>query len=137
MRNRVLIDTGPLVAALDRAQATHWWAIDQFQQHPSPLLTCEAVLTEAAYLLRREGVAVDALFGLLLRGVLSIAFEVEREAEALNALMTTYSNVPMDFADACLVRMSELHPDSRIMTLDSDFDIYRRYQREVIPVIRP
>ncbi|MGI9175334.1 MAG: hypothetical protein ACR2GR_08465 [Rhodothermales bacterium] len=55
----------------------------------------------------------------------------------LDSLMTTYRNVPMDFADACLVRMSELHPDSQVMTLDSDFDIYRRHRREVIPVIRP
>lgn len=82
MRNRVLIDTGPLVAALDKAQATHRWAVDQFRQHPTPLLTCEAVLTEAVYLLKREGVTVSALFGLLRRGVLSTSFDVERETES-------------------------------------------------------
>ena len=52
-------------------------------------------------------------------------------------LVDTGPNRPMDFADACLVRMSERYPDSQVLTLDSDFTIYRRHRREPIPVLMP
>jgi predicted nucleic acid-binding protein len=102
-----------------------------------PLLTCEPVLTEAAFLLKREGRDTDALFALLERGVIRIALAVEEEQADLRALMRRYRNRPMSLADACLVRLSEIHTTAEVFTLDSDFRIYRRHGNRVIPVRMP
>jgi uncharacterized protein len=103
----------------------------------TPFLTCEPVLTDAAVLLKREGREADPLFALLERGVLHVAFDVQDEQTDLRALMHRYRNRPMSLADACLVRMSELHPTGRVFTLDSDFRIYRRHGNKVISVLMP
>jgi predicted nucleic acid-binding protein len=102
-----------------------------------PLLTCEPVLTEAAFLLKREGSDTDALFTLLERGVIRIALAVQEEQADLRALMRRYRNRPMSLADACLVRLSEIHTAGQVITLDSDFRIYRRHGNKVIPVRMP
>ena len=102
-----------------------------------PLLTCEAVLTEAAFLLRREGRETDALFALLERGVIRVALAVQEEHADIRALMRRYRNRPMSVADACLVRLSEVHASGHVFTLDSDFRIYRRHGNKVIPVLMP
>ena len=83
-----------------------------------PLLTCEPVLTEAAFLLKREGRDADALFALLERGVIRIALAVEEQQADLRALMRRYRSRPMSLADACLVRLSEIHGTSEVLTLD-------------------
>ena len=101
------------------------------------MLICEPVLTEAAILLKREGVDTDVLFVLLERGVIRIALEIEDQLADLRTLMRRYRDRPMSLADACLVRMSELHKESVIFTLDSDFRIYRRHGNKVIPVLMP
>ena len=74
---------------------------------------------------------------LVQRGVLDVAFDVEDEVDRLIELQRTYANVPMSLADACLVRMTELHARSRVLTTDSDFNIYRRNRRQVIPLCAP
>jgi predicted nucleic acid-binding protein len=86
----------------------HTWAVEQWKELRPPLLTCEPVLTEAAFLLKREGCETDALFALLERGVIRIAIAVEKEQAGLRALMRRYRNRPMSLADACLVRLSEM-----------------------------
>ena len=101
------------------------------------MLTCEPVLTEAAFLLKREGHDADPVFELLKRGVIRIALDIEKELEDLRALMRRYRNRPMSLADACLVRLSEIHSDAEVFTLDSDFRIYRRHGNKVIPVLMP
>lgn len=100
-------------------------------------MTCEPVLTEAAFLLKREGKDTDAIFALLERGVLRIGLEIEDQLEDLRTLMRRYRDRPMSLADACLVRLAELHPGSVIFTLDTDFRIYRRHGNKVIPVLMP
>ena len=95
------------------------------------------MLTEAAFLLRREGREADALFELLNRGVIRIALAVQDELPDLRSLMRWYRNTPMSLADACLVRLSEMHANSVAFTLDSDFRIYRRHGNRVIPVLMP
>ena len=137
MRPTILIDTGPIVAALDRRDAHHAWAAEQFKTFPAPLLTCEAVLMEAAYLVQRAGSHPERVLDLVTTGALTVSFDMEAEAEALKHLLRRYHDVPMDLADACLVRMTELYPDSTLLTLDSDFQIYRKHRREVISVIMP
>ena len=95
------------------------------------------MLTEAAFLLKREGREADPIFALLERGVLRIALNIQEEQTDLRALMHRYRNRPMSLADACLVRLSELEPAGEILTLDSDFCIYRRHGNKIIPVSMP
>jgi predicted nucleic acid-binding protein len=132
-----LIDTGPLVSFLASGLTHHLWACDQWKSFRPPLLTCEPILTEAAFLLKREGCEADPLFALLERRVIRIAFDIQEEHTDLRALMHRYRNRPMSLADACLVRMSELHPTGEVFTLDSDFRFYRRHGNKVIPVLMP
>jgi len=133
----VLLDTGPLVTFLAAGVGHHDWVCDQWKRLPPPLLTCEPVLTEAAFLLKREGVETDVLFALLERGVLRIGLEIEDQIADLRTLLRRYRNRPMSLADACLVRLAELHPNGVVFTLDADFRIYRRHGNKVIPVLMP
>ena len=132
-----LLDTGPLVSFLASGLRHHAWAVEQWKRLKPPLLTCEPVLAEAVFLLEREGRDADAIFDLLERGAIRVAFAVEKEQADLRALMQRYRNRPMSLADACLVRLSELHPSGEVFTLDSDFRIYRRHGNRVIPVLMP
>lgn len=137
MKGAVLLDTGSLVAFLAAGSDHHEWVCAQWKRLAPPLLTCEPVLTEAAFLLKREGCEADPLFVLLERGVLRVALEVEDQLADLRALMRRYRDRPMSLADACLVRLAELHPGGRVFTLDADFRIYRRHGSKVIPVLMP
>ena len=101
------------------------------------MLTCEPVIAEAAFLLKREGKEADLLFELLERGVIRIELSLQAERADLRALMHRYRNLPMSLADACLVRLSELHANAKVFTLESDFRIYRRHGNKVIPVLLP
>jgi len=132
-----LLDTGPLVSFLGAGLRDHTWAVEQWKRLRPPLLTCEPVLTEAAFLLRREGRDADALFALLERGVIRIALTVEEQQADLRTLMRRYRARPMSLADACMVRLSELHAGGVVFTLDSDFRFYRRHGNKVIPVLMP
>ena len=132
-----MLDTGPLVSFLASGLRHHSWAVEQWKRFRPPLLTCEPVLTEAAFLLKREGRDADALFELLERGVVKVALAIEEEQSDLRALMRRYRNLPMSLADACLVRLSEIHPSGEVFTLDSDFRFYRRHGNKVIPVLMP
>lgn len=132
-----LLDTGPLFAYLSANDQNHGWAVQQFAATQGSFLTCEAVLTEAAYLINEHGGDLDGLWSFLRRGMVRVPFRLETECEAVAALMRRYSDVPMDLADACLVRMSELNRDSRVLTTDSDFKFYRRFGRQVIPFLSP
>lgn len=132
-----LLDTGPLVSFLAAGLRHHAWAVEQWKRLRPPLLTCEPVLTEATFLLQREGRDSDVLFVLLERGVIRIALAVQEEQADLRALMRRYRNRPMSLADACLVRLSEIHTSAEVLTLDSDFRIYRRHGNKVIPVRMP
>lgn len=137
MRQTVLLDTGPLVSFLAAGLEHHEWVVGQWKRLKPPMLACEAVLTEAAFLLKREGVDTDPLFALLERGVIRVALEIEDQAADLRTQMRRYRARPMSLADACLVRLSELHKDAVIFTLDDDFLIYRRQGNKVIPVLMP
>jgi len=104
---------------------------------PVPLLTCEAVVSETCFLLRHARGGPSAVLELLDRGALRIAFRLEDNVGAVGRLMARYASVPMSLADACLVRMAEAHPDSRVLTLDRDFRLYRKHGRHAIPAIMP
>ncbi len=132
-----LLDTGPLVAFLNNSDQAHKWIVDVWSNIKPPLLTCEPVLTEACYLLYRNGGDPSDVLKLLQRGVLKTGFVVESEAASLEILMRRYADTPMSLADACLVRLAETHRDCRVLTLDRDFLRYRRHARQVIPLLAP
>lgn len=133
----VLLDTGPLVAYLHAAEAHHDWAVAQFDALTESVLTCEPVWAEAAYLLSKRRGNPNALWTVLRSGSVQFAFSIEADYESVAALMSRYVEVPMSLADACLVRMAELHRDCHVLTTDSHFRIYRRFGRQVIPLICP
>jgi predicted nucleic acid-binding protein len=137
MTGTVIVDTGPLVAFFDRDEKHHQWIREQAKRLEPGLVTCEAVMAEAAYLLRRARVEPEALLSLIKRGLITLPFRLEEEVQAVTKLLRRYRNVPMSLADACLVRLSELYGDCAVLTLDSDFRIYRRHGRQVIPVLAP
>ena len=137
MKRPILVDTGPLLALFDARDQYHHWTCDQFSTIEAPLLTCEAVLTEASFLcLRRLGDS-ESLLRLVDLGAAQLAFALDENWIQVRTLLRRYASVPMSLADACLVRMSELMEDCSILTLDSDFKIYRRHGRKVISLISP
>lgn len=137
MKGTVLLDTGPLVAFLSAADAHHDWAQQHWQNIQPPMLSCEAVIAEAVFLLQHEHKPSQPVLDLIERGVIRVEFSLAEELRAVTALIERYSDVPMSLADASLVRMSELWADSRVFTLDDDFRLYRRHGRQSIPLIIP
>jgi predicted nucleic acid-binding protein len=133
----VMVDAGPLVAYLRKGDEDHGWAVEQFQRLHEPLLTCDAVWSEAFFLLRGIHKGTHQLLALLERRIVVPAFNLAAELPALAELMRRYESVPMSLADACLVRMAECTRDSAVLTLDSDFRFYRKHRREAIPLICP
>jgi predicted nucleic acid-binding protein len=131
----VIVDASFVVTLLSRRDANHRWATAQAQESPPPWQTCEAVLSEAFHLLGPRG--GPALSGLLHRQALVSAFRLGEHTEAVLALMRKYDDVPMSFADACLVRMTELLSDPILLTTDADFRVYRRLGRQIIPTAMP
>jgi len=134
---RVIIDTGPLVAFLVKEETHHQWVMEQFQLLPAPFLTCEAVLTEAFFLVRKLPNGTTRFFTLVNSGLLEVDFSIIAEAAALEKLVQRYANVPMSLADGCLVRLARLHPQAVVFTLDRDFQIYRREGRQAISLLMP
>ena len=131
------MDTGPLVAFLNRRDRYHDWATSQLAKVAPPLATCEAVVTEACHLLRNAPGGAEAVLELVHRGLLRLSFQLEEEIEPVSRLMARYANVPMSLADGCLVRLMELKAQSTLLTLDSDFKVYRMHGRQVIPTRIP
>jgi predicted nucleic acid-binding protein len=131
---KAIADTGFLVAFARSADEHHAWALDLASGITEPLLTCEAVLAEAAFHLQSSAY----VFSLLQDEMLRLAFDCNRNLPQLAELADRYADRKPDLADLCLIRMSELYPRHQVITVDeSDFRIYRRNKRETIPLICP
>ncbi len=137
MKRQVILDTGPLVAFLNARDRYHDWTKTQWAQIQPPLLTCEAVVSEACFLLRQWNRGMASVIELLQRKVLEICFCLADQIAPVSVLLKKYGSVPISLADACLVRMAELHDSSSILTLDTDFQIYRKHKRRAIPLLMP
>ena len=135
MAATALVDTGFLVALLNRRDIHHDWAITQAALHIAPWRTCEAVLSEAFHLVGTRGSA--QLGAMVHRQMVVVAFSLPENLESVLTLMQKYAELPMSLADACLVRMTELVPDPVLLTTDADFRIYRRHSRQVVPCVLP
>lgn len=132
-----LTDSGPIVALLNRLDAHHRWAKEQFDHVPCPLWTCEGAIAEASYLLQADGLPPWGVLELLERETLAVRFDLESNLDRALSLMKKYADTPMDFVDPCLVTMTEAKRDCQLITLDSDFRVYRRFERQAIPLIMP
>ena len=129
-----IADTGFIVAFARRNDKHHNWAFDLGQGLTEPLLTCEAVLAEAAFHLESSAYVLR----LIDDGLLLLAFDCSKNLRELGELAKRYADHKPDLADLCLIRMSELHPRHSVITVDeSDFRVYRRNKRETIPLICP
>ena len=137
MITHVLLDTGPLVASINRSDRYHEWTRTWLAEIVPPMQTCEAVLAEACLLLQKYPGGSAAVLELVHRGIVAVGFALEPHVVSVSKLMSKYANVSMSLADACLVRMSELDSQCTVLTLDNDFRIYRRHGRQVIPLIMP
>lgn len=137
MYRQVLLDTGSLVALLNRRDNFHEWAKLQWQEIEPPLLTCEPVIAETCFLLQNVYGGQEAIMSLIETDVVQISFSLKAEIEQIKTLLMRYRSVPMSLADGCLVRMAELYSNSSVLTLDSDFKIYRKHKNQIIPLIIP
>ena len=134
---KVLLDTGPLVAYLNRSDQHHLWARRCWAALHDPLSTCEAVLSEAIFVLQSERVSANAVFELIERDIILLDFVGCNHLPDLARLVRKYDDQPMSLADACLVRMAELTQACQVFTTDRDFKFYRRKGRQVIPLLAP
>ena len=137
MAKTVLIDSGPIVAALRQRDQHHEWARAHFTAGTEPFVTCEAVISESLFLLERAQNGKEALCGLLERGIIAVNFSFAGQLAETLRLIRRYHDTPMSFADACLVRMAEQTDHAAVFTTDSDFLTYRKNNRQVIPLIMP
>lgn len=129
-----IADTGFLVALLRRADKHHTWAAELSEGIDEPLLTCDAVLAETAYHLRSSALVIEMVETELIRP----AFESAKHVGRLAELALQFQDRRPDFADLCLIRMSELNPKHAILTVDrGDFTVYRRNKREPLPLLLP
>jgi predicted nucleic acid-binding protein len=133
----ILVDTGPLVALVNGRDRYHGWAKEQLGVIQPPVFTCDAVLAEACYLVRGSRKGPAAILELVSRRLVLPSFRLDDQVDAIVRLMARYTTVPMDLADACLVRASELYESPVVLTVDSDFLVYRRHGRQRIPTIMP
>jgi predicted nucleic acid-binding protein len=124
-----IADTGLIVALLSEDDPFHDWATGTFRQH-SPLFTCDAVVAEACSFFPDP----RPVLTLVSRGDLVLDFDLAEQLPRVLALVTKYADQPMDLADACVVRMTELNERCKVWTVDQrDFLAYRRHGRQPIP----
>ncbi len=132
-----ILDTGALVGALDKDDQWHAWAAREFAAICQPALTCDAVISEACFLLRTVPQAREKIFLMIERGILRVEAVLPEESPAIRALLSRYGE-RMDYADACLVRLSEFHRKHTIVTTDGgDFRVYRRFGRQPLLLRTP
>ena len=129
-----IADTGLIVALLNRADRHHQWALEIARTVSEPLLTCEAVLSEAGF----QVGSIQWVLNLVRDGFLKVAFDLSKNFEQVRELADRYQDRTPDLADLCLIRMSEIYGNLSVLTVDeSDFRVYRRNKREVIPIVCP
>ena len=132
----VIMDSGPLIAWFCLKDFHHDWAARTFERLPSGALVCEAVLAEACHLVAKDGIPPAAVLRLAEWNDL-VLVSLAGETAAIRSLMERYADTPMDFADACVTRLAELHEDSTVCTTDTDFLVYRKNRSHTIPLIAP
>jgi uncharacterized protein len=121
----VLLDTGVIVALIDRRERYHAACAAFVERLERPLVTCEAVIAESCYLLRALPRGVEAVLENIERGMVQIPFQLSQSATPVRTLWIKYRDQPASFADACLIHLADLFDTGDILTLDQDFITYR------------
>jgi predicted nucleic acid-binding protein len=121
----VLLDTGVIVALLDRSERRHEACAEAVRELEAPLITCEAVIAESCYLLRNLAGAAGAVIDNVAAGIFQIPFQLSREAASVKQVLRKYRDRQIDLADACLIRLADEFGAADILTLDRDFAVYR------------
>jgi uncharacterized protein len=135
MRARALIDTGPIVAMINRADPWHDACVSSFQSLGVPLVTSAAVLTEAFHLVGNHTQDVAAAWRLI-RSAVTVGAITDDDLSALDGLMSKYRDRPMDFADATLVHLAQREAIHLIFTIDhDDFETYRIEGRKKFRIV--
>lgn len=134
----VLADAGPLVAICNPNDTWHEWSRTIVAGMTAPMITCDAVISEVFFILaKRSAHGIPKLCSIIERGLVQSAFALEDHREHVVSVLKKYRDLPTSFADACLVTMADADPDARIFTTDSDFKVYRKRNRRVLPLIFP
>ena len=129
-----ILDVGPLIAALNRDDDYHRWALDTIERLGPPFHTCPEAMAEAAAMTGQPAAIVEMIHA----GEIVLAFDLGEQTASVLALLKKYADRSMDLADACIVRMTELTRDCQVVTLDrADFSVYRRNGRDFIPMLAP
>jgi predicted nucleic acid-binding protein len=129
-----ILDAGPLIAALNRQDEHHRWACEILERLGPPFYSCPEAMAEAAALTGQPAAIVE----MIQSEEIILAFDLSEQAAGVLSLLKKYADRDMDLADACIVRMTELMRDCRVVTLDRlDFAVYRRNGRDLIPMIAP
>ena len=131
----VLLDTSGIVALLDCSEQYHQACAEVMTVLRRPLITCEAVIAESCHLLRRMHGASEMLLKNIQTGIIHMPWRLVGRDLRISELMHQYAKVPMSFADACLVCMAEDFETADILTLDSDFEIYRWSSRKTFNML--
>jgi uncharacterized protein len=121
----VLLDTGVIVALLDRSEKFHQVCAVAVRELEAPIITCEAVIAESCYLLRNLPGAPEAVIENVGAGIFQLPFQLSREAVGVKQILRKYRDRKIDLADACLIRLADEFETADILTLDKDFEIYR------------
>ena len=133
----VLLDTGVIVALLDRSERHHARCVQALESLDQPLATCEAVIAESCYLLRGLPGAPETVLANVEQGIFQIPFQLNRAAAVIRAILRKYRDLPADFADACLIHMADELETGDILTLDSDFARYRWRRNRAFQMLIP
>lgn len=134
--NRAVIDTGPIVAFLCPRDRHHSWAQCAFGLLAPGSVVCEAALTEVCHLVAKEGIAQARVIDFVARLRLNCV-SLANDLQVIRGLLHRYSDAPMDFADACVVRLAELNPALPVCTIDRQFSFFRKNGDEPISLIAP
>ncbi|SMO75914.1 type II toxin-antitoxin system VapC family toxin [Gracilimonas mengyeensis] len=137
MAKTVLVDTGPLVALIDRRDSRHAWASAKMDTFTSPMITCTAVIVEAAFLLKRTYNGLENLLSFIDEGIVEVQNPYPKKKETIHRSILKYQNISGSIADLCLVVMAEEFPSCEIFTIDSDFLIYKDSDGNPLPLISP
>jgi predicted nucleic acid-binding protein len=131
----VLLDTGFIVALLDRSENFHKTCAQAVREVEAPLVTCEAVITESCYLLRNLSGASEAVIENITAGIFQVPFQLSRDTAGVKQILRKYKDRKIDLADACLIRLADQFGTADILTLDRDFAIYRWGKNKLFRVL--
>jgi uncharacterized protein len=127
-----ILDAGPLIAALNQADQFHRWSCEILESVGPPFYTCPEVLAEAAAMTGQAAAIVE----MVQAGEIVLEFNLADHTEAVLVLLKKYRERQMDLADACIVCMTQLTRNCRVITVDrNDFGVYRRIGRDIVPTL--